>query len=113
MTLMATDAAQSEIRFSPRYRSVYWRGETFAFSATQAKAFGVLLACWIDGVPDVPGDYLLATIDSDAENLCDLFRQHAAWNSIIVKGSTKGTRRLVGNPPSDLIPFDEMSHERS
>ena len=110
---MATAAAQSEIRFGPNYRSVYWRGQSFSFTETQGRAFGVLLSCWLDGTPDVPGDYLLATIDSDAENLCDLFRQHAAWNSIIVKGATKGTRRLAGEPPSDIRPFDEMSDERS
>ena len=112
MTPMATDA-QSEIRYSPRYRSVFWRGERFSFTETQGRAFGELLVCWINGTPDVPNDYLLETIDSDAKNLCDLFRQHEAWNTIIVKGSTKGTRRLKGDPPSDLIPFDEMSDEHS
>ncbi len=106
---MATDAQQFAIRFSPHYRSVCWRGQTYSFSKTQAIAFGVLMRCWADGVPDVAGDYLLNAIDSDATNLCDLFRQHPAWNTIIVPGATRGTRRLEGEPPKDIFPFDEMS----
>ncbi len=111
---MTRTAKQSdEIRFSPNYRSLHWRGERFSFTETQARAFGVLLKYWLDGTPDVPGDYVLATIDSDAANLCDLFRQHKAWNRIIVPGATRGTRRLKGDPPHNLLPFDEMSDEHS
>ena len=111
---MATDAKQNaEIRFSPHYRSVCWHGEKFSFTETQARAFEVLLSCWLDGVPDVPNDYLLDTIDSDATHLCDLFRRHKAWNTIIVRGATRGTRRLEGDPPQDLSLFDEMSDEHS
>ena len=109
---MATDASpQSEIRFSPRYRSVYWRGQSYSFTKAQALAFGVLMRCWVDGVPDVAGDYLLNAIDSDATNLCDLFRKHPAWNTVIVPGETRGTRRLEGEPPKDFFLFDEMSDE--
>ena len=111
---MATNTQQNaEIRYSPGFRSVYWRGRTYAFTETQARAFGVLLRCWLGGVPDVAGDYLLAAIDSDAENLCDLFRAHAAWNTVIVPGETRGTRRLEGDPPKELLAFDEMSDEHT
>ena len=108
-----TAKQDTEIRFSPRYRSVYWRGQSFAFTETQARAFGVLLEYWLDGTPDVCADYLLDVIDSDAANLCDLFRRHPAWNTVIVQGATRGTRRLEGEPPQDLSPFDEMSDEHS
>ena len=110
---MTRTAAQTEIRFSPHYRSVYWRGRSYSFTETQGRAFGVLLSCWVDDTPDVPNDYLLDAIDSDAEHLSDLFRRHPAWNAIIVRGATRGTRRLKGEPPSDLILFDEMSDVRS
>ncbi len=95
---MATDAAQSEIRYSPGYRSVYWHGETYAFSATQSRAFAILFDNWQRQTPDVEGNYLLIEAESECKRLCDLFRGNSAWNVLIVPGATRGTRRLEGVP---------------
>ena len=108
---MATDA-EPEIRYSPGYRSGYWHGETYAFTETQAKAFGVLFDNWRQQTPDVEGVHLLLDIESEYLRLCDLFRGHAAWNTVIVKGATRGTRRLEGDPKL-FSTFDENSPEYS
>lgn len=80
---------------SPDYRSVNWFGVPFTFSPTQAACVKVLWLAWENKTPEVGDATILEEADSDAERLPLVFRDHDAWGTMIVKGSTKGTHRLA------------------
>lgn len=97
--LIAPDSTKSdtpETAHAPDFRSVRWFGKRYEFTANQAAAVRVLWQAWKNGTPDVGDETILAAIDHEAppERLNVQFRGHAAWNTMIVAGATKGTHRL-------------------
>jgi hypothetical protein len=78
------------------FRSVNWYGTTYTFSPSQAAVVRVLWENWDAGTPDVGNVTLLDSIDCEAppDRLDTVFRDHPAWNTMIVGGATKGARRL-------------------
>ena len=81
-------------KHSPDFRSVSWFGMDYSFSANQAAAVGTLWSAFEKGTPDVGDQHLLHRADSKARYIKDVFKGHPAWGTMIVEGSTKGTRRL-------------------
>lgn len=76
------------------FRSVNWFGAPYTFSEHQAACVKILWEHWLQRTPDVGGKTLLAEAESDAERIDLVFRDHPAWNTMIVKGVKRGTRRL-------------------
>lgn len=89
-------AEVSSVRHSPDFRSVYWFGEPYSFTANQAPVVRMLYENWRAETFDVGDETLLAAVDSEAppQRLSVLFRNSSAWNTMIVAGDTKGTHRL-------------------
>lgn len=87
----------SQIAYSPDFRSVNWFGTPYTFSANQSKVVAMLIRCFESGAPEVGSETLLHEIDHAAPpSRMDLvFRDSPAWKTMIVKGSSKGTYRLA------------------
>jgi len=82
---------------SPDFRSVNWYGVPYSFTANQAPAVRMLYEAYQSGAPEIGDDTLLAAIDpeSQRDRLRDVFRDCDAWGTMIVEGSTRGSRRLA------------------
>ena len=78
------------------YRSVYWYGTDYSFTANQAAVVKVLWEHWQRGAPEVGDATLLKAVDHEAPppRLNVLFRGHSAWGCMIVEGQTRGSHRL-------------------
>jgi hypothetical protein len=108
--LAVTDAARSLMRWrrdrrrelarsltpvaSPDFREVLWYGAKYYFTATQAACVRVMWEAWDKGAPEVSGERILEEADYEGKRMVDLFKGHPAWNTMIVAGHTKGSRRL-------------------
>ncbi len=88
---------ESDTSHSPDFRSVRWFGEVYGFTANQAPVVKCLYENWQNGTPDVGDETLLSAVDPESPplRLSTLFRDHPAWNTLIVSGGTKGTKRLA------------------
>jgi len=80
---------------APDFRSVNWFGEQYSFTATQAACLKVLWNAWQNQTPEVGGETLLEQSGSEGNRVRDIFKNHSAWNTMILSGNTKGTFRLV------------------
>lgn len=85
------------VSHSVDFRSITFGGETFSFSPNQAAAMRVLYENWDRGAPEVADETVLFAIDAEAPpaRLRDVFRGHPAWDTLIVAGATKGSRKLA------------------
>ena len=79
------------------FRSVRCGGTSYHFTANQAPVVKLLYEHWLRGTPDVGDETLLNAVDPEAppKRIGGLFRNCPAWGTIIVRGKTKGTHRLV------------------
>jgi hypothetical protein len=95
----ALPAQEPNVAHSEDFRSVSWFGQNYCFNISQALVVKRLWEAWAKGTPDVGNETLLQAIDElvPPERVDTVFRSHPAWNSMIVSGETKGTRRL--SPP--------------
>ncbi|MBC7818184.1 MAG: hypothetical protein IAG10_14955 [Planctomycetaceae bacterium] len=64
----------------------------------QAACVKVLWEARQNGTPTVGDATVLELVESDSERLSLVFRDHAAWGTMIVEGQTKGTHRLADPP---------------
>lgn len=76
------------------FRAVVWFGTPHKFTEKQAAVVAVLWADWERGCPDVGAAALMVAAGSETGRMDDLFRGHAAWGTMIVKGASKGSYRL-------------------
>jgi hypothetical protein len=84
------DAAQRP-KHSVDFRSVNWFGTRYAFTASQATVVRLLWEAWENDTPEVGQETLLEGSGSESNKLSDLFRDHSAWGSFIVPGTSRGT----------------------
>lgn len=82
----------------PDFRSVNWYGVKHGFTANQAAVVKILWEAWEDGSEDVSQEYLVTETGIETDKLSQLFRDHPAWNTMIVQGSSRNTVRL-SDPP--------------
>jgi hypothetical protein len=82
-------------RHSLDFRSVSWFGTDYTFTPNQAAAVKILWENWENGTPEVGGDTLATEVESESKRARDIFKNHLAFGSMIQKGKTKGTYRLV------------------
>jgi hypothetical protein len=89
-------------RHSADFRSVNWFGVSYSFTALQAACVRVLWEAWENGTPEVSGERILESSDTDRDTrrIDTVFQNHPAWRTMIVGGSTKGTYQLCapGDP---------------
>lgn len=82
-------------RHSQDFRSVYWQDELFPLTTQQARAVEILLAAFLNRTPEVSQAYILEEMEIEGSALRFIFRGSAAWNRLVVSGSTNGTFRLA------------------
>jgi hypothetical protein len=87
-----------DARHSPDFRSVYWFGQEYSFTANQAACVRLLWEAWENGTPELSGPKILEEADIDQDRLSAVFRDHPAWKTMIRPGHTKGAYRL--SPPT-------------
>jgi hypothetical protein len=90
------EESKSTFNHSPDYRSCFFRGETFSFTPIQAGIVRTLHEALKNKTPEVGDETLLDRAQSSANrpDIRDTFRGHPAWGILIIKGKTKGSRRL-------------------
>jgi hypothetical protein len=87
---------------SPDYRSAYWKGEGFTFTPTEAEIVELLHKTWENDTPDLGQAYIIGVLEdrsrkeelSSNARVSEYFKGNPAWNTLIVKGKSKGTLRL-------------------
>lgn len=94
LAVSPAESPDGAFRASPDFRSVWWRGEQFTFSSLQAQAVQILYSAHQSGTPELGQHHILVELDSRARRLRDLFKNHPAWNRLIVRGKGKGIFRL-------------------
>ena len=57
----------------PKFRTVNWFGEDFAFSPPQAKCIEVLWRFWMQGTPVIREEMVLEVAGTKARSLKDVF----------------------------------------
>ncbi len=85
----------TRFRHGPDFRSCHWFGTDYTFTAMQAACVKVLWEAWNNGTPEVGQQTILETANLESARLKDLFKDHAAWGTMIVEGSTNGAFRLA------------------
>ncbi len=97
----APDPASSSSH-SRDFASVNWRGTVYTFTPTQRLVVAALWQAREDGHPFMSQEALLDAAESDGRKLRDVFRNHPAWNVMIVQGLAAGgplgTYRLAPEP---------------
>jgi 7-cyano-7-deazaguanine synthase in queuosine biosynthesis len=94
LAVSPAESPNGEFRAAPGFRSVWWRGEQFTFGSKQAQAVELLFEAHQRGTPDIGQDHILVEVESKAGRLRDLFKNHPAWNRLIIRGEGKGIFRL-------------------
>ncbi len=101
---------------SPDFRSVYWPWppHDFSFTRSQAAAVQVLWGLWLRRTPEI-GDAELRSLAGVNVSMATLFRyssrqgrkrkmlRHKALGVMLIPGRTKGTWRLPGIAPAELV----------
>lgn len=82
----------NRVACSDDFHSVRWFGVEHTFSAQQAAVVKILYQHWERGTPEIGGDYLAETVECC--RIPDLFKNHPAWNTMIVPGERRGNYRL-------------------
>jgi len=98
---VGSTSSEPEARHSPDFRSVFWFGQQYSFTATQARIVQELWRAWENGTPGVSGEHLLETSESLSARVADVFKHHPAWGTMIQPGKSKGTYRLAPLGPTD------------
>ncbi len=81
-------------RHSTDFRAVYARGEDWTFTVDQAAVVEVLWEEWENRTPEIGKGTLRVKANIDSARLQDVFKDHPAWQVLIVSGSTRGSYRL-------------------
>jgi len=78
------------------YKDVRWDGNIFSFSPKQAKIVEFLHDAWKEGNPEMGQARIIEKLGvSSNTRVIHYFKgPHLAWDTLIIKGERKGTRRL-------------------
>lgn len=80
------------------FRSMNWYGTIHEFTPTQAACIRVLWEHWKQETPTVGEQTILESAESNSPRLRDVFKNHAAWGTMIVPAN-KGAFKL--EPPTE------------
>ena len=87
-------SSSTKTRHSEDFRSVNWFGTQYSFTPAQAAIVRTLWRNWEQGVPEVGQDFLLDKAEVESKQVKDVFKNNAAWNTLIVSGATRGSYML-------------------
>ncbi|MBN1510747.1 MAG: hypothetical protein JXB13_01920 [Phycisphaerae bacterium] len=90
----AENAPAEGAMHSPDFRMITVGETQYPFTKTQAVIVKELYEAAQNGTPDVGDAFLLERADAKTSRLVDIFRDCAAWGTLILPGATRGTRRL-------------------
>lgn len=79
----------------PGFACVRWFGQLFSFTPNQSRIVEILWSAQSGGTPEVRQERLLDNAGIESGRLVDVFKDHPAWNTMIVAGSTRGTYRIA------------------
>ncbi|PIQ82275.1 MAG: hypothetical protein COV76_04445 [Candidatus Omnitrophica bacterium CG11_big_fil_rev_8_21_14_0_20_64_10] len=79
---------------SPDFRMVRHGETTWELSTNQARVTERLIKAMRDRTPVMSQAALLEELNISSERLRDVFKGSSAWNTLVVKGKTKGTYRI-------------------
>jgi len=82
-------------RHGPDFRFVMWDGQKYTFTSIQSDCVEILWEAMENGTPDVGDSHVLDSAGSDSNRLAYVFRDHPAWDKMIIAGGTRGTHRLA------------------
>lgn len=82
------------------FRSVYWFGTWYQFTAAQARCIEILWRVWLSGSPGISGDAILEEAECTSSKLSAIFRRSLAWEDNIIFSPRKGIYTL--RPPITL-----------
>ena len=85
---------EERFRHSPDYATVTLDGQAYHLSPLRAAAVRVLHEAYLQGVPELHGQYILVAIESNSTGLSDVFKRSPAWGTLVVSGATRGAYRL-------------------
>lgn len=85
-------------RHSPDFRTVWWYGQKYTFTATQAAVVRILWEAKENDTPDVGQAELLTSVGAESPRLVDVFKRSPAWGVVIVPGERAGSYRLGDEP---------------
>lgn len=80
-------------RAGPGFTSVIWYGEEYQFNAVQSHVIRLLWRAWRRGTPQVRQEFIMEAVGSETK-VSDIFKDHPAWNTMIVIGSSRGSYQL-------------------
>ncbi len=82
-------------RYSPDFRSAAFNHLSYSFTPMQAKVIEYLWHAHHNATPEVSQELILEdAVYTTQTRLRDVFKNHPAWNVLVVSGRTKGTFRL-------------------
>ncbi len=81
-------------RHSSDFRSVRWYGRDFVFTPAQSLIVQALWNAWENNTPRMGAKALLRAADMISDKISDLFKEHPAWNEMILTDS-KGNYWLL------------------
>lgn len=87
----------SPARHSIDFRSVRWYGVDYYFTPAQSLIVQALWTAWENKTPRLGAKALLRAADMVSDKISDLFKEHPAWNVMIMTDS-KGNYWLSPNP---------------
>lgn len=87
-----TEDGSGGVRHGPGFATIVWKdGRTYSFGGRlQRAAVAVLWLAYQEGTPDVPEGMILKEIESETQELRQLFRNHPAWGELIQRSSLHG-----------------------
>ncbi len=90
-------ARLSPARHSIDFRSVRWYGVDYVFTPAQSLIVKALWKAWENNTPRIGARTLLRASSMVSDKISDLFKEHPAWNVMIMTDS-KGNYWLSPNP---------------
>jgi hypothetical protein len=92
---MSAASRQRAATHSIDFRTVFWNGQRYYFTATQSMIVGMLWRQWEeDPEHEVGSETLLQGAGAESRCLSMLFANHPAWKVLIVPGCRQGSYRL-------------------
>lgn len=79
---------------SDDFRSITFRGKTYATTLKQAKIIEALSKARQSGTPELGKARLLEIAEAETSELKAIFKSSPLWQSLVVSGTRKGTYRL-------------------
>jgi hypothetical protein len=87
-------SGDENFRPGPDFRTIFWNGQDYTLTSTQADIVRILYECYLNKTPGVGEQHLLTATGSNATRLRDIFRtRDDIWGKLIIP-SAKGIFRL-------------------